>query len=467
MRRDYLKLGLIFGLFILATLVATPSVPVKLPQIGVDTTVGGYFLHLLGGRLTIDLRDIKRGLDLQGGVKLTLRADMSKLADADRDKALESAREIISRRVDYLGVAEPKITTVKVGDEYRIEVEIPGIDDVKMAMDAIGQTAQLKFKTLPKELLWTQEKFADYFQKPEIWVDSGISGADLRGAEVVFSQGTSLKDKTSPQIELRFTAEGRKKFSDLAKENVGRPVGLFLDEMPISTPVINQDLANGLSGDPVITGNFDMPSARALSLQIRAGALPVPISILQQRTVGATLGNESVQKSLKAGAIGLGVVMAFMVVLYGGLGLIANFGLLLYTALVLAIFKLVPVTLTLAGIAGFIVSMGMAVDANILIFARLKEEIAAGKPLTLALKEGFKRAWPSIRDSNISTLITCLILIEFTASVIKGFAVTLALGVIVSMFTAIFITETFLSFIPSRWLEKKHWLITSIKINKQ
>ena len=442
MRRDYLKLGLIFGLFILATLVATPSVPVKLPQIGVDTTVGGYFLRLLGGRLTIDLRDVKRGLDLQGGVKLTLRADMSKLANTDRDKALESAREIISRRVDYLGVAEPKINTVKVGDEYRIEVEIPGIDDVKMAVDAIGQTAQLKFKTLPKELLWTQEKFADYFQKPEIWVDSGISGADLRGAEVVFSQGTSLKDKTSPQIELRFTAEGRKKFSDLAKENVGRPVGLFLDEMPISTPVINQDLANGLSGDPVITGNFDMPSARALSLQIRAGALPVPISILQQRTVGATLGNESVQKSLKAGAIGLGVVMAFMVVLYGGLGLIANFGLLLYTALVLAIFKLVPVTLTLPGMAGFILSIGMAVDASILAFERIREEIKWGKPRGVALKLGFERSWNSIRDSNISSLITAGVLFYFGSGMVRGFALTLAIGIGVSLFTNIFVVRT-------------------------
>ncbi|MFA5776793.1 MAG: hypothetical protein WC988_04560, partial [Patescibacteria group bacterium] len=361
MKKDYLRLGLIFGLFILATLVAMPSVPVKIPQVGVDTSVGGYSFRLLGGRLNIDFRDIKRGLDLQGGVKLVLKVDMSRLGDSDRAKAFESTREIISRRVDYLGVAEPKINTVKVGDEYRIEVEIPGIDDVKMAVDAIGQTAQLRFKTLPKELEWTQDTSVDYRQKPELWVDSGISGADLRGAEVVFSQGTALKDKTSPQIELRFTSEGRKKFSDLAKANVGRPVALFLDEskFPISTPVIDQDLANGLTGDPVINGTFDMKSARALSLQIRAGALPVPISILQQQTVGATLGNESVQKSLKAGAIGLGVVMIFMVVLYGGLGLIANFGLLLYTALVLAIFKIIPVTLTLPGIAGFILSIGM------------------------------------------------------------------------------------------------------------
>ncbi|MFA5776662.1 MAG: protein translocase subunit SecD, partial [Patescibacteria group bacterium] len=419
-------------------------VPVKIPQVGVDTSVGGYSFRLLGGRLNIDFRDIKRGLDLQGGVKLVLKADMSKLGDADKNKALESIREIISRRVDYLGVAEPKINTVKVGDEYRIEVEIPGIDDVKMAVDAIGQTAQLRFKTLPKELEWTQEKFLEYFQKPEVWVDSGITGADLRGAEVVFSQGTALKDKTSPQIELRFTPEGRKKFSDLAKENVGRPVALFLDEsqFPISMPVISQDLANGLTGDPVINGSFDMKSARALSLQIRAGALPVPISVLEQKTVGATLGNESVQKSLKAGAIGLGAVMVFMIVLYGGLGLIANFGLLLYTALVLSVFKIVPVTLTLPGIAGFILSIGMAVDASILAFERIREEIKWGKPRGVALKLGFERSWNSIRDSNISSLITAGVLFYFGSGMVRGFALTLAIGIGVSLFTNILVVRT-------------------------
>lgn len=444
MKKDYLRLGLIFGLFILATLVAMPSVPVKIPQVGVDTSVGGYSFRLFGGRLNIDFRDIKRGLDLQGGVKLVLKADMSKLGDADKNKALESTREIISRRVDYLGVAEPKINTVKVGDEYRIEVEIPGIDDVKMAVDAIGQTAQLRFKTLPKESEWSQEKFLEYFQKPEIWVDSGITGADLRGAEVVFSQGASLKDKTSPQIELRFTSEGRKKFSDLAKENVGRPVALFLDEskFPISMPVISQDLANGLTGDPVINGTFDMKSARALSLQIRAGALPVPISVLEQKTVGATLGNESVQKSLKAGAIGLGAVMVFMIVLYGGLGLIANFGLLLYTALVLSVFKIVPVTLTLPGIAGFILSIGMAVDASILAFERIREEIKWGKPRGVALKLGFERSWNSIRDSNISSLITAGVLFYFGSGMVRGFALTLAIGIGVSLFTNIFVVRT-------------------------
>ncbi len=444
MRKDYFKLGAILGLLILATLIALPSVPVKIPQLKVDTTVGGYFIRLFEGRVTIDLRDIKRGLDLQGGVKLVMRADMSKLTDANKDKALESAREIISRRVDYLGVAEPHINTVKVGSDYRIEVEIPGVEDVKTAVDAIGQTAQLKFKTLPKELEWSDAKRLEYYQKPELWVDSGITGADLQGAEVVFSQGTALKDKTTPQIELKFTTEGRKKFSDLAKANVERPVGLFLDEnqFPLSTPVISKDLANGLTGDPVINGSFDMKSARALSLQIRAGALPVPIEVLEQKNIDATLGAQSVQKSLKAGAIGLAVVMIFMIILYGELGLIADFGLLLYTAMVVSIFKIIPVTLTLPGIAGFILTIGMAVDASILAFERIREETKWGKPRGVALKLGFERSWSSIKDSNISSLITAGVLFYFGSGMVRGFALTLAIGVVVSLFTSIFVVRT-------------------------
>ncbi len=444
MKKDFFKLGAIVGLFVLATLISLPVVPVKIPQLGIDTTVGGYYVRLFGDKFTLDLRDIKRGLDLQGGVKLVLRADMSKLAEADKAKALESSREIISRRVDFLGVAEPHINTVRAGEDYRIEVEIPGIADIKTAVEAIGQTAQLRFKILPKDLEWNQDKFLDYFQKPELWQDTGITGADLQGAEVVFPQGTALKDKTTPQIELRFSPEGRKKFSDLAKENVERPVALFLDEsqFPISMPVISKDLANGLTGDPVINGTFDMASARALSLQIRAGALPVPIEVLEQKNIDATLGAESVQKSLKAGAIGLGVVMIFMIILYGELGLIADFALLLYTALVVAIFKLIPVTLTLPGIAGFILTIGMAVDASILAFERIREEIKWGKPRGVALKLGFERSWSSIRDSNISSLITAGVLFYFGSGMVRGFALTLAIGVAVSLFTNIFVVRT-------------------------
>lgn len=442
MRKDNLKLIGIVGLFVAATLVALPSVPIKIPALGIDASVGGYFIRLFGGRFALDLRDIRRGLDLQGGVKLTLRANMSDIAESDRDKALESSREIISRRVDYLGVTEPRIVTLKSGDEYRIEVEIPGIDDIQAAVDAIGQTAQLKFKILPKEFEWTEDMRFEYLIKPELWVDTGVTGADLVDAGIVFPQGASLHDKTRPQIQLRFSPEGRQKFSELAKANIERPIGLFLDDQPISTPVVDKNLADGLKDDPVISGDFDIASARALSLQIRAGALPVPIEILEQKNIDATLGSESVQKSLKAGAVGLGIVMIFMVVLYGKLGLIADFALLLYTALVVAIFKLIPVTLTLPGIAGFILTIGMAVDASILAFERIREEISWGKPRGVALKLGFERSWSSIRDSNISSLITAGVLFYFGSGMVRGFALTLAIGVIVSLFTNIFVVRT-------------------------
>src|SRR3989344_5584854 len=444
MRKDFLKLGLIVGLFVVAVVVAMPAVPVKLPRLNIDTTVGGLYFNLFNGAYVVDLRDIKRGLDLQGGVKLTLEADMTKIADGDKDKALDSAQEIIARRVDFLGVAEPRINSVKAGSQYRIEVEIPGIDDVKSAVDAIGHTAQLTFKKLPSTVEWSEAKRLDYYQNPNIWEDTGVTGADLVGAEPVFSQGASLESKTSPQIQLRFSGEGRKKFSELAKQNVGKPIALFLDDSPypISMPIVDPDLAGGLTGDPVINGSFDMKSARALSLQIRAGALPVPISVLEQKTVGATLGAESVTKSLKAGLIGLGVVMLFMIVMYRELGLIADFGLLLYTALVMAVFKLIPVTLTLPGIAGFILSIGMAVDASILAFERILEEVRWGKPRGVALKLGFERSWNSIRDSNMSSLITAAVLFFFGSGVVRGFALTLGIGILVSLFTSVFVVRT-------------------------
>lgn len=444
MKNDFFKLGLILGLFALSVLAALPKVPVVVPRLNIDTTIGGYYLNLFNGFLVFDLRDIKRGLDLQGGVRLTLEADMTKISEEDRDKALDAAKEIVERRVDFLGVSEPRITSIKSGGSYRIEVEIPGIDNMKSAVDAVGRTAQLTFKKLPKDVQWTEESYLEYFQNPGIWEDTGVTGADLLGVEPVFSQGVSIESKTSPQIQLRFSSEGRRKFSDLAKDNVGKPIALFLDDspFPISMPVVDSNLAQGLTEDPVINGNFDMESARELSLQIRAGALPVPISILQQETIGATLGEESIKKSLFAGAVGLGVVMLFMIVMYKELGLIADFGLLLYAALVLAIFKIIPVTLTLPGIAGFILSIGMAVDASILAFERILEEVKWGKPRGVALKLGFERSWNSIRDSNISSLITAGVLFYFGSGVIRGFAFTLGIGIVVSLFTSVFVVRT-------------------------
>jgi preprotein translocase subunit SecD len=322
-------------------------------------------------------------------------------------------------------------------------VEIPGVSDVDSAVSLIGQTAQLVFMQLPKDTPWNQDQFAQYYQDKTVWEPTGITGADLKGADVVFSQSDPT-NAGRPQIQLKFTNEGRKKFSEVAKANVNKPIALYLDteKYPLSMPVVSADLAAGLTNDPVINGSFDVATANALSLQIRAGALPVPVTVLEQKTVGATLGADSVKRSFIAGAIGLILVLLFMVFMYGRLGVISGIALVIYSFLVLAIFKFIPVVLTLPGIAGFILSIGMATDANILIFERVKEEMRWGRPKNLAIKLGFERAWDSIKDSNASSLITCAILFYFGTGPVKGFALTLAIGIFASLFSAIFVVKT-------------------------
>ena len=288
------------------------------------------------------------------------------------------------------------------------------------------------------------------------WKNTELTGKNLTKATVQFNPNDN-----SPEVGLEFDSEGAKMFEDITGRNVTKPVAIYLDGYPISQPTVNEKITGGKA---VISGKFNITEAKLLAQRLNAGALPVPINLINQQTIGPSLGQKSLTSSLQAGLISFIVVAIFMILFYRLPGLMSVFALAVYSVLVLAVFKLWPVTLTLAGLAGFIISIGMAVDANILIFARMKEEIKTGKPLSIAIEEGFKRAWPSIRDSNFSTLITCFILIQFTTSVVKGFAVTLALGVIISMFTAIFITRNFLSLIPSSWLEKRHSLITSIKV---
>jgi len=291
------------------------------------------------------------------------------------------------------------------------------------------------------------------------WKNTELTGKNLTKATVQFDP----KDN-SPEVALTFDAEGAKMFEDITGRNVGKPVAIYLDGSPISQPTVNEKISGGKA---VITGKFNINEAKLLAQRLNAGALPVPINLINQQTIGPSLGQKSLNASLQAGLISFILVAIFMILFYRLPGLFSVFALAVYSVLVLAVFKLWPVTLTLSGLAGFIISIGMAVDANILIFARMKEEIRMGKPLTIAIEEGFKRAWPSIRDSNLNTLITCFILINFTTSVVKGFAITLALGVIISMFTAIFITRNFLSLIPASWLEKRHGLITSVKVEQQ
>ncbi len=595
------------------------------------------------------------GLDLQGGTYLVYEADTKDIPDSQRGEALDGVRDVIERRVNAFGVAEPVVQTNKAGDHWRIVVELAGVRDVAQAIQMIGETPILEFKeandvsavpltsdqqkaldarnagvrkqaaeTLRKAqanpadpaLAWEKLGLVDQTAQPALWkwanahkgarlageiLDDGesldvlrVNGRDdsqkeihashilicYKGAqgctediskEDALKQATDLRaqltvrnfaekakafstdasaktnggdlgwfgpsvmvrefqdaaaalktgeisqpiespfgyhliykagerplvrydldriahkkataddvrppadewkntglsgkdvqhaqlefDSTSgrPEVLLTFNDEGKKMFGEITKRNVGKPVAIFLDGQPISIPRVQQEITDGSA---VISGNFDFKEAKLLAQRLNAGALPVPIRLLSQQTIGASLGQDSLQKSLRAGLIGFLIVAVFMILYYRLPGLLASLALAMYTAFSLALFKLMGITLTLSGIAGVILSIGMAVDANILIFERMKEERRNGRPLESAVSEGFKRAWTSIRDSNVSSLITCAILYGFTSSSVRGFAVTLALGILISMFSAITVTRTLLRLVAP-WVSKHRWL---------
>ncbi len=619
------------------------------------------------------------GLDLKGGAQLVYSTDLSDIPTGEQSEAIEGLRDVIERRVDNFGVAEPIVQSVKAGDDYRIFVELAGIYDVNRAINLIGDTPKLEFKesfdisgpdtrTLSKQdekklteynaaaerkakdalaqakknsgdfanlakkyseeestrekggdLGWlstpvgplahlygvaalmqkgtvfadpitapegisllklddtrasekevnaqhilicfqgakscekstskqeardtiddlkkraTAQNFADlakeystepaaktsggdlgYFKKGamvpafeqaafplekgkisdvvetdfgfhliykkderplkeykvsrilvklknrdeflpprEPWKETGLTGKQLKKSYVQTGQQTMY-----PEIGLEFNDEGKKLFGEITSRNVNKPLAIFLDGILLQAPRVNQAITDGSA---VITGDFTLAEVKETVRRLNAGALPVPISLISQQTVGATLGEESLQKSLQAGLLGFLFVMIFMVLLYRLPGVLAVVALCIYTALVLAIFKIWPVTLSLAGIAGFVLSIGMAVDANVLIFERMKEELRAGKALDLAIRDGFARAWTSIRDSNVSSLITCVILFWFSASLIKGFALTLALGILVSMITAISVTRLSLRIVAGYKIAKHPWLFNGKK----
>jgi preprotein translocase subunit SecD len=388
---------------------------------------------IFGRRIVADF-PIRKGLDLQGGTHVVLQADMSGIKDEDRQDALDSAKNIISRRVDLYGVGEPVIQTSVSDHGYRIVVELPGVEDVNQALDLIGKTAQLDFRELAPEA--SQAAFLADFQP------TGLTGKNLRKAQVAFGQ------TGQPEVALVFDDEGAVIFGDITKRNIDKPVAIFLDEIPVTTPMVNQHITGG---EAVISGSFTLEEAKNMAIQLNAGALPVPIEIIEQRNVGASLGEESVQKSMVAGAVGLGMVMLFMVLLYGYQGFLADVALVVYGLITLALYKLIPVTITLPSLAGFILSVGMAVDANILIFERMKEELRMGKPWKVAMELGFGRAWNSIKDANIATLLIVFILfnpLDWTflnsSGMVRGFALTLGIGILVSLFTGIVVTRTLL-----------------------
>ena len=514
--------------------------------------------------------DLRLGLDLRGGAALVYQADVSAIPDADQAQALDSARDVIERRVNAYGVSEPVVQTARVGQNWRVIVELAGVKDISQAIALIGDTPILDFKEVDanakpdeatekaaatadaaakkkateiamlakkpgadfaklanentedpsnsdatsgeqrggdlgfakrgtfvpefEKALFDQLKngevtaapvktsFGYHIIKREESKISKVDGKDVeevRGRHILFSaqsatasssqftstglSGKQLKrasvtfNQTSgePEVNLEFNSDGAKLFGEITKRNIGKTIAIFLDGQIISNPTVNQEITGGTA---VISGSFTLKDAKDLAKRLNAGALPVPITLVSQQTVGATLGADSVERSIFAGLLGIVVVILFMIIFYRLPGVVASVALILYTLIVLAVFKLWPVTLTLAGIAGFILSIGIALDANILIFERTKEELRSGRPLEAAIEEGFKRAWMSIRDSNASSIITSIILIWFGSSLIKGFAITLLIGIVVSLFSAITVTRTLLRLITgARYARHPRW----------
>ncbi len=498
--------------------------------LGVALTVGGDYYNNFTKTLAsktnhvvvlppVNVIPFSLGLDLQGGTHLVYSADVSGIPSADQASALDSARDVIERRVNAFGVSEPVVQVNKsVSGSYQIIADLAGVKDVSQAIKIIGETPTLVFKEInPAAISSTPvtvtaatstgatSTTANVVASSTIdlsaqqnWKDTELSGKYLKRASLQFNQSDG-----SPEVSLQFDSQGAKLFEEITGRNIGKPVAIFLDGYPISTPTVNDKISGG---NAVITGRFNVEEAKMLVTRLNSGALPVPISLISQKTVEASLGSQSINDSFKAILIGLLLVSLFMVLYYRLPGLLSVLSLVVYGLTVLAIFKALPIwlalvlivvivglifytfnelkifngtlallfavigillfiyatkaiTLTLSGIAGFILSIGMAVDANILIFARTREELKSGKTVSQAVDAGFKRAWPSIRDGNVSTIITCLILIFFGTSTVQGFGTTLFIGIAVSLFSAIVITHTLFVVILGDWLEKRTWLL--------
>lgn len=513
---------------------------------------------------------INLGLDLQGGIHLEYKADVS---NVDSDKiadAMAGAQDVIERRVNAFGVGEPLVQSARSGGEYRIIVELPGVKDIEEAKKKIKEAPLLEFKEEGKpdpqivqmfeqtnqqnkqkaqEILDKLKRGEGNFEElakensqdpgskdkggdldfvkkgtfvPEfekVLFESGLKpgeiypelvetqfgwhiikfiesrgegeGLEVHGAHILFAKqsieqypelsykstgltGSNLKSATvvfesqglgKPQVSLRFNDEGTKLFADITKRNLGKPVAIYLDGNVISSPTVQAEIANG---EAVISGDFTLQQAKELAQRLNQGALPVPLTLVSQQSIEASLGADSLKQSLFAGMVGLAAVVVFMIIYYRLFGVVASVALLIYTGIMISLIKLSAftpfgITLTLSGIAGFVLSIGMAVDANILIFERTKEEIRKGRMIEGALAEGFKRAWTSIRDGNLSTIITSLILVLFGTGFVKGFALTLVLGVLVSMFTAVTISRTLLKVVVGHWAEKHLWSIGAKK----
>ena len=401
----------------------------------------GFFIwhtNAAGGRFAFKL-----GLDLSGGTHLVYDADTSKVPASQVGDSLAALQTVIERRVNAFGVSEPVVQTEQGGalgnGAYRLIVELPGVTDINQAIKLIGETPLLEFK-LVKPGFEASTTLADGTPNPAAFTDTGLTGEYLSSAALQFGNGSSALS-TQPVVQINFNTQGAALFSQITGTNVGHELAIFLDGQLISAPVIDQKIDGGTA---VISGNFTADSAKALATNLNLGALPVPITLDSTESIGAILGDQALRAGVLAGLIGFIILSICMILWYRLPGVVAVVSLVIYSVMMLALFKLIPVVLTSAGIAGFILSVGLAVDANILIAERMKEELQAGKGSEQAIREGFTRAWSAIRDSNIAHVIAAVILFWIGTSIIKGFALVFGLGVIVSLFSAITISRTFL-----------------------
>jgi len=419
---------------------------------------------------TLKERDFMFGLDLQGGAYLLYQADLEEVSSGERAQRMEGLRNLIERRVDLYGIGE---SMVQVRGE-RLVVEIPGDHDLDEAISIIGETPFLDFREISPEVEEKQaekwEEITDYLDKRveevtfedlmgleeevegwEIVLEEPYSKTELTGRHLENARVTMHPVTQDPVIILNFNEEGADLFADITERNVGRPLATFLDGEILQEATVQEKISGG---EAQITGGFSVEEAYSVARDLRIGALPVPIELVSQQSIGPALGEDSLNVSLRAGIFGFLLVVVFMIFVYRLPGLFSIISLSAYILMVLFLFKIVPVTLTLSGIAGFILSIGMAIDANILILSRMREEIREGKSISKSVEEGYRRAWSSIRDGNITTLMVAIILFFITTSFVRGFAITLILGILMSLFSAMIINRILLSFFEEGKLAK-------------
>ncbi len=428
----------------------------------------GFFVY--GNAVNENARfPFRFGLDLAGGSQLTYSADVSKIKESEIPALMEVLRVVIEKRINVFGVSEPNVQVEKSSvvsgeSQHRLIIELPGVTDVDTAIEEIGKTPLLEFKLVDQEVLAAQEAIANLSSTSAAqgagidnvkvngekvsdnpFIDTGLTGRYLSSAALEFSGGTGGQLSNEPIVSIVFNQEGAELFESITRDNTGENLAIFLDGEIISSPRINEAISGGKA---IISGGFTPEEARRLAQNLSFGALPVPVTLASTQTIGGALGEKALTDGVYAGVLGFVLLSIFMILWYRVPGVVAVVALFIYVVLMLALFQLIPVVITAAGIAGLILSVGLAVDANVLIAERIKEELIAGKDVHQAISEGFGRAWLAIRDSNIAHIIAAVVLFWFGTSLIKGFALVFGLGVIVSMLSAITISRTLLLALP-------------------